>query len=60
MIAPTASAVARQMRKRTTATERNRARDAINSERFRESTESLKKLIALQRWTQNVVTLVPL
>jgi hypothetical protein len=30
MIAPTASAVASQMRKRTTATERNRARDAIN------------------------------
>jgi len=30
MIAPTASAVATQMRKRTTATERNRARDAIN------------------------------
>ena len=29
-IAPTASAVASQMRKRTTATERNRARDAIN------------------------------
>jgi hypothetical protein len=44
MIAPTASAVASQMRERTTATERNRARDAINSERFRESTESLKKL----------------
>ena len=49
MIAPTASAVATQMRKRTTATERNRARDAINSERFRESTESLKKLIEIQR-----------
>jgi hypothetical protein len=31
MIAPTASAVASQMRKRTTATERNRARDAINA-----------------------------
>jgi hypothetical protein len=46
MIAPTASAVASEMRKRTTATERNRARDAINSERFRESTESLKKLKA--------------
>jgi len=30
MIAPTASAVATQMRKRITATERNRARDAIN------------------------------
>jgi hypothetical protein len=30
MIAPRASAVASQMRKRTTATERNRARDAIN------------------------------
>ena len=44
MIAPTASAVANQMRKRTTATKRNRARGAINSERFRESTESLKKL----------------
>jgi hypothetical protein len=60
MITPMASAVARQMRKRTTATERNRARDAINSERFRELTESLKKLMALQalqRWTQNVVTL---
>jgi hypothetical protein len=35
MIAPTAKAVASQMRKRTTATERNRARDAINPERFR-------------------------
>ena len=44
MIAPTASAVASEMRKRTTATERNRARDAINSDRFRESMESLKKL----------------
>ena len=44
MIAPTASAVASEMRKRTTATERNRARDAINSERFRELTESSKKL----------------
>ena len=44
MIAPMTSAVANQMRKRTTATERNRARGAINSERFRESTESLKKL----------------
>jgi hypothetical protein len=33
MIAPTASAVASQMRERTTATERNRARDAINPER---------------------------
>ena len=43
-IAPRASAVASQMRKRTTATERNRARDAINSEDFRESTESLKNL----------------
>jgi hypothetical protein len=31
MIAPTASAVASQMRKRTTATERNRARGAINT-----------------------------
>jgi hypothetical protein len=31
MIAPTASAVASQMRKRTTATERNRAREAINA-----------------------------
>src|SRR2546430_11115702 len=31
-IAPEASAVASQMRKRTTATERNRARDTINSE----------------------------
>jgi len=31
MIAPRASAVASQMRKRTTATERNRARDAINA-----------------------------
>src|SRR5207248_1161861 len=35
MIAPRTSAVASQMRKRTTATERNRARDAINPERFR-------------------------
>src|SRR5262249_28480511 len=34
-IAPEASAVASQMRKRTTATERNRARDAINPECFR-------------------------
>ena len=33
--APKASAVANQMRKRTTATERNRARDAINLECFR-------------------------
>ena len=40
MIAPTASAVASQMRKRTTAKERNRPRDVINSERFRESTDS--------------------
>jgi hypothetical protein len=31
MIAPTASAVANQMRKRTTATERNRPRDVINA-----------------------------
>jgi len=31
MIAPRTSAVASQMRKRTTATERNRARDAINA-----------------------------
>ena len=30
-IAPEASAVASQMRKRTTATDRNRARDAINA-----------------------------
>jgi len=37
MIAPTASAVASQMRKRTTATESNRVRDAINPERFREA-----------------------
>jgi hypothetical protein len=35
MIAPTASAAASEMRKRTTATERNRARDAINPECFR-------------------------
>jgi len=35
MIAPRASAVASQMRKRTTATDRNRVRDAINPERFR-------------------------
>jgi hypothetical protein len=35
MIAPRASAVASQMRKRTTATESNRAREAINPERFR-------------------------
>ena len=35
MIAPRTSAVASQMRKRTTATERNRERDAINPERFR-------------------------
>jgi hypothetical protein len=40
MIAPTESAVARQMRKRTTATERNRARDAINGY----SSDLLKKL----------------
>ena len=40
MIAPTASAVASQMRKRTTATERNRARGAINSY----SSDLLKKL----------------
>jgi hypothetical protein len=33
--APQASAVASQMRKRNTATERNRARDAINPERCR-------------------------
>lgn len=33
--APQASAAASQMRKRNTATERNRARDAINPERFR-------------------------
>ena len=38
MIAPNASAVTSQMRKRATATESNRARDAINSERFRDST----------------------
>ena len=43
-IAPSATAVASQRRKRTTATDRNRARDAINSERVRESTESLKEL----------------
>src|SRR5207249_7859068 len=40
MIAPTASAVASQMRKRTTATERNRARGAINAY----SSNLLKKL----------------
>ena len=40
MIAPRASTVASQMRKRTTATERNRARDAINAY----STDLLKKL----------------
>jgi len=40
MIAPTARAVASQMRKRTTATERNRARDAINAY----SNDLLKKL----------------
>jgi len=40
MIAPTASAVASQMRKRTTATERNRARGAINAY----SSDLLKKL----------------
>jgi hypothetical protein len=39
-IAPTENAVARQMRKRTTATERNRARDAINAY----SSNLLKKL----------------
>ena len=44
MIAPTASAVASQMRKRTTATERNRARDAINAY----SSDLLKKLKKLQ------------
>ena len=40
MIAPTASAVASQMPKRTTATERNRARGAINAY----SSDLLKKL----------------
>ena len=40
MIAPTASAVASQMRKRTTATERNRGRGAINAY----SSNLLKKL----------------
>ena len=40
MIAPTASAVASEMRKRTTATERNRARGAINVY----SSDLLKKL----------------
>jgi hypothetical protein len=40
MIAPTARAVASQMRKRTTATERNRARGAINAY----SSDLLKKL----------------
>ena len=40
MIAPTASAVASQMRKRTTATERNRVRGAINAY----SSDLLKKL----------------
>jgi hypothetical protein len=40
MIAPTASAVASQMRKRTTATEGNRARGAINAY----SSDLLKKL----------------
>ena len=40
MIAPRASAVASQMRKRSTATERNRARDAINAY----SSDLLKKL----------------
>ena len=40
MIAPTASAVASQMRKRTTATERNRARGAINAY----NSDLLKKL----------------
>lgn len=40
MIAPTASAVASQMRKRTTAMERNRARDVINAYR----NDFLKKL----------------
>jgi hypothetical protein len=39
MIAPTASAVASQTRKRTTATERNRAHGAINAN----STDLLKK-----------------
>ena len=38
--APNASAVATQMRKRNTATERNRARDAINAY----SSDLLKKL----------------
>ena len=38
--APNASAVASQMRKRTTATDRNRARDAINAY----SSNLLKKL----------------
>jgi hypothetical protein len=40
MIAPTASVVASQMQKRTTATERNRARGAINGY----SSDLLKKL----------------
>ena len=44
MIAPTASAVASQMRKRTTATERNRACDAINAYR----SDLLKKLKGLR------------
>jgi hypothetical protein len=43
-IAPEASAVASQMRKRTTATERIRARDAINPECFRVNGIVEKKL----------------
>jgi hypothetical protein len=40
MITPETSAVVSQMRKRTTATERNRARDAINAK----CSDLLKKL----------------
>jgi hypothetical protein len=45
-IAPTASAVASQMRKRTTATERNRARDVING--------IVKKVARLQSYNGNL------
>ena len=44
MIAPTASAVVNQMRKRATATERNRPRDVINAS----NSDLLKKLQTLQ------------
>jgi len=46
MIAPTASAVASQMRKRTTATERNRAREVING--------IVKKVTRLQSYNGNL------